>query len=296
MKIKTNKQGILIIAAGHPYYGKMAAALAASIRAKQSNISIHLAYAGEALKYLKAEEVCLFTSTSIIPEKFYKLPNGKTAYIRTKLFLPQLSPFQQTIFLDCDTIWLKNKPDDLFSALDSIDITYQNHGFIDLSAQQLPAGYTLWADINEVKEAYNLSEGKYYQIHSELMYFEKTEKAKLFFKTALQIYDNLKVKSTVFAGAIPDELAFAIASVKLSIYPHLDDWTPVYWAKSFGVTSHLYLLEDSFVAYSMAGHSSTQTEKEQYNYLAAAAYSKLGICCPFAWKDKKIYLQERKIL
>lgn len=288
------KQGILLVAAGHPYYGKMAAALAATIRLVDKEVNIHIAYCGEALCNLTVNEIALFTSQSVIPESYYQTKKGNE-YIRIKLFLNRLSPFEKTIFLDSDLLWLKKKPSELFDSLSGFPMSYQNYGFVDLQSESIPDNFTIWANVNEVKKAYELTT-KFYQVHSEMMYFEKSKVANKYFNTALKIYDNLKVKSLVFAGGIPDELPFAIASSLLEIYPHIDNFVVAYWARAQASKKHVYQLYDDYFALSMAGSNASHQQIADYNILASAAYHHLGLQHPHKWKNKKNFLKERKSL
>ena len=287
-------KGILLIAAGHPYYGKMAAALAATIRVMDSEIPIHLAFTESAVKYLSTRELALFSSSDIIPVDYYTTEKGNN-YIRIKMYMYELSPFKKTLFLDCDLLWLKKSVSDLFDELAGSIVSYQNYGFADLSEETLSNNFTLWADINEVKNAYNINEGRYYNVHSELLYFEKGQQTKKYFKAALKVYDNLKVAATVFAGSIPDELPFAIASAQLAIYPHKDNFTPSYWANAMGNTI-LYNIYKNHFTMSMAGNMANDTQRGNYNILTTAAYQKLGLQQPYQWKNKRSFLSERKII
>lgn len=287
------KKGILLIAVGHPYYGKMAVALAATIRVVDRTIPIHLAHSESAIKYLSKEELELFTSMDIVPTAYYDRKKG-VQYIRTKMFMYELSPFEQTLFLDCDLLWLKKQPLELLEELDGNPISYQNYGFADLSKDVDP-DFNMWADVNEVKKVYALSDGRYYQIHSEVFYFEKGAIAKKYFKTALKVYDNLKVKAKVFAGAVPDELPFTIASAQLEVFPHKDDFRPSYWTR-LGGFKHMYLLSDEYYLISMAGTNSASSVIDNYNILTSAAYHKLGLQYPYKWKNKKSFLKERKTI
>lgn len=285
-------KGILLIAAGHPYYGKMAAALAATIRVMDSEIPIHLAFTESAVKYLSTGELSLFSSSDIIPVDYYTTEKGNN-YIRIKMYMYELSPFKKTLFLDCDLLWLKKSVSDLFDELAGKPITYQNHGYIDLSRNDLADNIDLWANINEVKSAYKFIDGKYYLVHSEVFYFEKGTIANKYFKTALKIYDNIKVKATVFAGSIPDELPFAIATSQLQIFPHQDKYKPSYWIKS-GDNRHIYELSEEYYLISMAGINQNSTIINNYNILTTAAYQKLGLQQPYQWKNKRSFFIRKK--
>ena len=274
------KKGILIIACGHQYYGKMAAALAASIRLK-SDIAIHLAYAGNALTLLKDNELKLFNSKSEIPNDFY-YHAGQAKWIRTKMFIYDLSPFDETLYLDSDMLWLKLSPDELMNELSAHDITFPNHGVNE----------TMWAKSGEIKAAYG--EGKYYSIHSELIYFKKNDKVKRWFDTAKEVYDNLKVSHKVFAGAIPDELPFSIAGALTETYPHEDNYKPVYWGHIEKKHKQIYQIATEYWAFSMGGNVNTNKEKIIYDILSEMTYKKLGLQGFHKWTEKRNFLKERK--
>lgn len=280
------KKGILILALGHPYYGKMAAALAATLRCSSNDLNIHLAYCGNALNHLSSDELSLFCSTKEVPSKYYMVKD-ECKYIRTKVFMYDLSPFDETIFLDADVLWLKKSIESLFNEFENVDVTFSNFGTID-------TGNSLWANIDEVKAAYNFTDQKFYKIHSELVYFKKNKVAKQWFKDAQKVFDNLKVQNTVFAGSVPDELPFAISSMFNKIYPHQDNFKPLYWMNNSTSYLHINQIAASYYGIGMAGPSANQFSIDNYNIIVTAAYNKLKLQNPYSWKNKKSFLKERK--
>jgi hypothetical protein len=277
-----NKRGVLCIAAGHPYYGKMAAALAATIRAADKDLNIHLAWADMALAHMEPAEKKLFTSMAEMPPECYQNKEGENEWIKAKMHIYQLSPYQETLFLDCDVLWLRGSPAQYMEEVKAHDITFPNHGTEE----------TMWAKRDEIIK--NYGPGKYYSIHSELIYFKKGEKAKLWFTTALDIYENLKVKHTVFAGAIPDELPFSIAGALTQTYPHQEKYRPIFWGKVDKGFKQIYEIAQKYWAVSMGGNNSSNFEILIYNILSKAAYYKLNIDKPYLWKQKRTFLPERK--
>jgi hypothetical protein len=274
-------KGILIIACGHGWYGKMSAALAATIRTK-SDIPIHLAYAGNGKQLINDNELKLFNSISEIPAAYYTW-KGKVAWIRTKMFINQLSPFDETLYLDCDLLWTGKAPEEYFNQLEPYELTFSNFGKTD----------TLWASLKEVREVYG--EGEYYTIHSEFIYFKKTGKVKEWFDKALEVYDNLKVKHTVFADAIPDELAFSIAGALTRTYPHKENFRPIFWGKADKKRMlQVHEICNEYAAISMAGNNASNYMMLVYNILSKAAYQKLKLQNSYSWKQKRSFLKERK--
>ncbi len=287
-------KGILIIAAGHAFYGRMAHNLAASIKSVEPDMPIALRWAGSALNHLSLYNINeVFDSIEKIPEDHY-LQNGKNNWIRTKTFIYQLSPFDKTLFLDADTIWLpKRKPSDLFNELENVTITFENYIRYDLS--NLKPKDTVWANISEIKAAYKLERGWYYGLQSEMVYFTRTEAINAYFETVREVYDNLKVKTTEFAGFLPDEIAFSIAAALHGIEPHVHPYYPAYWhpvQRKAGRST----IPDNHYLLSVGGAFQTDQMKDYYNKFASIAFRKLAMDNPWKFMNKRAWLQERKIL
>lgn len=224
-------EGIVIIALGHPEYGKMAANLAASIRFADPFVKIHLVYTPSSITHIQAAHKALFTSMAECPAECYT-KNGRSVYLKAKTHIYDLSPFEKTIMLDADMLFLSDESKkgawQLFQDLKDVEFTFQNRGFLDLSAETLDPTFSRWANVNEVKAVYQTT-GKFYHLASEFIYFTRTDSNKEFFDLAKKIFDEPKVKSFVFDNDIPDELAFDIAAAVLGKYPHKDNYVPIYW-------------------------------------------------------------------
>lgn len=290
-------KGVLLIALGHPNYGRMALNLAVSLKTVDPDVQIALAFAGESLEHIKHYDITRYFDKLIVAPTAAYTRNGAVEWIKAKTYMYQLSPWDETIFLDVDMIWHPEmKASDLFKMMTKVQLTFQNRGYIDLAEKDLDPKYSMWADVNEVKRAYGFKSGKYYQLHSEFFYFKRSEKIQRFFEDAIDIYDNLKVKSFVFGGAIPDELPFGIAMIKNKLYPHETPFTPIYWE----VTEKRQLnrtpreLYAQFFAYSCGGSFHTKTMKDFYNTLAQFYFNKADLQYPYKLTDKRAYLPERQ--
>lgn len=111
-------RGILLVALGAPEYGYMAANLAASIRHSDSEVNIHLVYAGKAISHFTAAHKALFSSMAECPAEYYTRgtrDEGRgindpatdkqqqtTEYIKAKTHIYELTPYEETLFLDVD--------------------------------------------------------------------------------------------------------------------------------------------------------------------------------------------------
>ncbi len=282
------RKGILLIAIGHPNYIKMAINLAAGIKLNEPGMEIALAT--NLLPPAFAMERQLIDVCVFVPDEYFTT-DGKTEYIKVKTRMYDLSPFDETIFLDVDMLWLhKRKPSELFTQLEGIAFTIANTGL---------AGSSIWADINEVKKAYKITDQKYYNFHSEFVYFKKCAAVKKYFHKVKEVYDHPKVKGTNFGGArIADELAFQIASMLLDYYPHQDNYLPTYWwgRDIGGKENHkfAYQLAEKYFSYSIGGNSLPTNVAKTYNQLAGFYFKKMGLANPWIVQNKKSFIPERK--
>ncbi len=290
------KKGFLIFALGHSNYYRMAEALAASLRVNgvdADGISIGLVCDSEA-KILNPH---LFSDILTLPwESFTE--TGKIVFNNATIRVYDLSPYDITIKLDADIIWIPGRrPGELFEDLADVDITFENrgHGWGQRNS--------VWAKEIDLKETYNLHEGyKLYKIFGEFLYFKKTAGNRQFFQKAKQVYKRRKVKTTAsFAnGAFTDELAFQVACMLTETYPHKDDYTPIYNSflelKQFNRKYPYELAQEGFYGYSIGGNITGDFTKKNYDGLAKFYFTKLGLFNPYQVKNKRQFLPERKPL
>lgn len=291
--MKKEKRGVLLIALGHPLYGKLAYTLAQSLKFTSPELKIHLVFTQSSISHLSASQIDIFDSMQDAPHDCYHR-NGNLEYIKAKTWMYQLSPFDTTIFLDVDMIWLPKKSiNNLFDELKELDYTIQNRDYADLGSKSLNPGYSQWANVVEIKKAYGFTQGRYYSLHSEFVYFKKSKQNKKFFDEWIKQYDNLKVNHTVFANGIPDELPLAIASVIHEKYPHQDAYLPIYWERAEKKNMPRAEMFNSFYGYSIGGNRITQQQELTYNDLAQFYANKSGQRIVFKTKSKINYLTER---
>lgn len=231
MATKTPTRGILLIGLGDPNYGNMATNLAATIRVSDPDIPIHLVWHGRSIGHLSDKHKALFTSMSECPEEAITY-DGKIEYIGAKTWMYDLSPFDETLFLDADIFSIPKIPvAPLLDKLsDACDFTIQNRGYANLSKpdSELNPNYATWCNILEVKKHFK-TEGRFYHLHSEFVFFKKNAGNKKFFQKVKQIYKSRPIPWQVFDGGVPDEYAFDIAMAITGHYPHEDNALWVYW-------------------------------------------------------------------
>lgn len=277
--------GILLIAMGHENYLRMAVNLAASIKCSDQSTPIHLVHDGGA-NALPQNERSLFDSAAV-PQDSVWHTKGKPDYIKPKTRLLELSPFDKTLFLDVDMVWMADRPvSQLVNELDGVEFAIMNEG---------PKDVCYWAEPGELR---SMVGGDYplYVYYSELVYFEKTSRIKDYFKKVAKAFDKPKPGTKTFAGsAMPDELAFIIASLQTGVLPHKDNWLPIYWHFRDRKHRHLqpYQLAKMFYAYSIGGNVTPEYAKAHYNNLTAHYAKVMGVSQPYQVRDKRSFISER---
>lgn len=277
-------KGILLIASGQPFYGRMAYNLAVTIKAVEE-IPVTVLHNGAGLSHLSEKQKGIFDQVIEI----------KPSAFAAKLSLYDYSPYTETLYFDADMVWLPGRyPSQLFDELKEVSFTSITEGFYDYetSEDQGNKMYHYWCDLNEAKEKYKLS-GKYYQWRSEVIYFKKGSIAKKLFDEAKKVYQNPKVDAKKFAGHIPDELAINIAACKQGLEPHKLKWTPAYWHRLHGEGRGLSEIVQNYYLMSAGGNYASGVMKDCYNRVCKAAHNKLRLQYLFTLQSKKAVLPER---
>lgn len=289
----SSKRGFVIYAIGHENYYRMAENLAASLcanGAKNSGISIglicdninNLVYPG------------LFDDIMTISTEMFT-NNGKVVFNNATVLVYELSPYNVTIKLDADMIWIEGRnPTALFDELKTVDITFSNRGY------GWSKGNSVWAHEHEIMREYKLSNAdKLYKIYGEFLYFKKNRSVAAFFKKVNEIYKKPKIFCHEFAnGSMTDELAFQIACMLTNTYPHKDNFTPIYNRfLGYDNLKRKYPYElTGYYGYSIGGNFTDDFTKRNYNILAKHYFAKLGLSNPYQVVDKRTFLPERKKL
>lgn len=276
------KQGILIIALGHPYYGRYAFNLAITLKAVE-DIQIAVVHDNTSLSHLDDTQKAVFDI--LVP---CDLKPGCGA----KLHAYDLSPFDQTLLLDADMVWLPvHKPSELFKELEGIEFT----GITEGSTDNPSSHYFFWAQIEEIRSKYGIT-STIHQWRTEVLYFEKSDKVKEMFADAININANHGLSSVKeFAEGIPDELSINISAGKHELNPHKPNWQPSYWAKmhqdKIPEPSTLYR---EYYLLSAGGNMNTDNVKQMYNNIVKAQAPKLGLTHCFPLQSKHSFLTERR--
>lgn len=276
------KKGILLVACGHSYYGRLAYNFAITVKSVDPDFPIAVIHSENSLAHLSVDRRKVFDHMILLP--------GSSGF-GVKLELDLLSPFEETLYCDVDMAWMpKRKPSELFEELNTFDFTSITEGHTEDKSQK----YYFWADPEEIRKKYKIK-GRLYQWRSEVMYFKKTERVKNMFAMARKVHAKPKIDKIIkFGSMIPDELAILIAAAHYEIEPHRYKWTPAFWPRLHGNNySNPVALYNEYYLLSCGGNYATGDLKRLYNGIMKIACSKLKTQHVFPLQDKKGLIEDR---
>lgn len=254
----------------------MAYNLALSIR-HHSDIPIVLFYQGAGITYLFEDQKEVFSDIQELPIEFY-MNEGKPHYVKPKLHLYDLTPFDETIFLDADMIFSPFKTiEDLFEENKDREIQFACRG----EKRMDQTTKSEWVNLSEIENIHGFNH--WYELSSEVIYWKQGDVAQIVFDTAIDYYSNhgmgikrwigekLEEKENAiqeFAGGIPDEVPFSLALEKTEtkiVAPYVPSyWQPAFFTKilkDIDIQKNYYLIS--------AGGASVQSNiKRIYDNLA----------------------------
>lgn len=281
-------RGIVLIAAGSHVYGQLAFNCAMSIKQTDMDMKISLIWSGNGKLHLE-KYLAMFDQVIEIPKECITR-NGLESLLRSKVCLYDLSPYDETIFIDADVILFPFKPiSQIFELLKDVDITIGNRGKTDLNTDPR----LIWAKPQDMLEKFG--DVTIYNLSSEFIYFKKCDKVKDFFDKAKAAFDNPGIEYTRFAGGPSDELAFQIAMIQTGIIPHQSPYLPFYWSpyqKTNKTLTELY--KEDWYGYSIGGASLTPQQKNNYDTLAKVYAKAFGVKYPFLCKSKRELFTNRR--
>lgn len=275
-------KGIVIVAVGHPYYGRMAYNLCLSIK-NVEDFPVTVIQSQNSLAHLSFDQKQVFDNVINLPAD---APIGCGA----KLWADLVSPYEKTLVLDADMLWLPNKkPSDLFETLDC-DFTSITEGY---HPDNLHPKYFLWAIPEEIKEKYPIKSEKLYQWRSEVMYFTKAAAPIFDIARGVFLKPNLNSEQK-YAGGTADELGLVVACGMLDIHPHLYKWMPAYWHLMNGgeIPDFSYLYNNYYLASFGANYASSNSKKLYDRLMRVTCYNR-GTQHVFPLVSKKDFLPER---
>lgn len=268
-------KGVLIVALGNPLYVEYAVNLAASIRAT-SDVNITLIHSDN-LTEINAGQKFAFHKRIVCPKEYY----SSGSYVEAKLWADKLTPYEQTLLLDADTLCSPYKNVlDLMNELEGTEFKMICRGESNKSD---------FVQVEHIKKEFDLT--KWYDLSSELIYFESTD----IFESARAIYDELPNKCWYqrFANGQPDEPSLTIATIKK--FDTIDTFMPSYWEYVSGVNLKNVDIYNKFYILSIGGNVIPPKTTKIYNEMVKYYQQKTGVHT-FTLRAKSRVLKERKTI
>jgi hypothetical protein len=282
------KRGIVTIAVGNSYYGNLAYILALSCK-KFSDLPVFLVAEKDTLSGLNEVEKTIFSEILYVDN--FK-DNFKENYLKVKLFLNELTPYDETLFLDADTVAIKNF-DSVFLEL-KFNILFSYHGYYDISQKRIVSGSKgFWGFPQKIVKYHNLK-GILPSLSSTFILFNKSEESSFIFKQAQKLYEDKNCPLHKFDNYIPDEYFFNVAfSLSGKELPY-SYYYPVFcvWFHKEIKKEELY---ERFYFLTTGGNTTTRKISDIYNQCVANLVSEKDFY-RFKYKDKKIMLKERLLV
>jgi hypothetical protein len=286
-----NKIGILIIALGHKNYSKMAMMLAASLKANGCILPIAIAQDVDQID----EPYRKYFDQFITVKPHCYTWRGSICYIKAKAHMNEITPFEQTLFIDSDVIMINNGMiNTIIESLAGVDFAIKNSGGTPFDSDKVTKDSMQWANLLEVKSAYNFTNEMIWNVHSEFIWWKKNEKTNELFKKWIENFEELKVTPINFAGCVPDELPLWISMCQLGIKPHQEMWHPTFWPMDGDGNKQLFKLRSDYCAISIGGKSMNPHQKSNYDNLCKIYQNMLGFPYLFLAAPKKRWLSERQ--
>lgn len=277
------EKGILLLALNDELYVKYAINLAISIKFNSPNSNITLIHSNNLSKFSKAH-IDLFDNLIECPKEYYKFKNGNS-YIKPKLYLDLLTPYEETLFIDVDTIYSPYKK------VENIFDQCKGKSFV-MVCRGLNTKSSDWVNVDEIKEFYKIK--NWFDCSSEIIYFKKSTTV---FEEAREINKDFELNYVYyrsFANAVPDEPPLIIAMLKKHKKPLIIPFNPTYWEgfdKNFKNNLHIF---NNFELLSIGGNKASNKVQSAYNNLIKWYQQKTGITT-FNY-ESKLKLKERKLI
>lgn len=271
-----NERGIILLAAGHAYYGNYAFTLAVSIKNATPDIPISILVEGAGINHLPGHKLAIFDKIIHVDKECYTCKNSESRDIfKIKTCLYDLSPYKETLYFDVDMLWLPRKSvHQLFDEFKDCDFSMSNRGSMSISDAK--HGFIQWANPEHIKAAYGFTDEKIYNASSEVIYFKKDKSVKKLFTQAKKNFDFPKVNYQIFGDNQPDELSFIIAMMQTGIYPHKDSFFPAYWEHYEKKNMSNAEMYQKFYLASFGGSIQSNSTHQFYNNLAKYYLNKNG--------------------
>jgi hypothetical protein len=285
-------RGVLLIAVGHPNFAKMAFNLAISIKANSPNTVIALAHNYENLNFIDLRYRKNIDIDFFLHEKYYR-HKQKNAFGMMKTLMYDFTPFEQTLYIDVDSLMIKDKtPDRFFYEIEMHDFIIPHGGEMN-PATDAHDNHTHWVRFGNVKNFFKFQNCKIMgHCQSSIIGFKKCELSKQIFEKAHHVYNVLSernIAENMWFSTVPDELCFWLAH-------GIVGYTPTYNPEPFilfswelrNITNYRNVYEHKDLATFPSAMSLLKSyEKNFYNLLVSHYAEKTKLPPLYFWIDKR---------
>jgi hypothetical protein len=257
------------------------------------------------LQYISEVKKQYFNHIIELDPKEYTV-NGKQNHVLNKFRLFELSPFEETIYLDADSVWSRGRNiNDLFEQFKAVDFgftTYNENEYFPINSEKSIFWCKEGNNINDFNKFFKFKKDAiFYHVQASFLYFKKTEKAKQIFDKALEVFLKRDFDFREWADGMADELAFDLALALLNYktenhYSGNIFYYPLNANKKVRINDLPNIYKNYFYI-SLAGHQMHNDFISLYDRLVKY-YSqqdlRLGTSEIYLWKNKADFLTERK--
>lgn len=219
-------QGVCLLAAGAPCYGEYAYNLTASMLRADASTKVALFATPSAIASLTTEQRKIFDRILDIPPNTLHL-DGKVYYNRFKLFLPEVSPYEHSMYFDVDSLWMSQMSvEQLFAYIKTFSpgIAGQCEAVVPVEEDAV-----IFKGIKDLKPlqafhpALTFKGPFFYQLHGQFLYCDKRSSTKEVFKMAQRLFDAMARNELtctmywVWHGQPIEELCLTLATAMIGI-------------------------------------------------------------------------------
>lgn len=182
-----------------------------SLRANEPSLNICLVHDKKSIEHLTEEEEGLFNYMAVADESDYTI-DGKKQYQFTKLLVDKYTPFENTLYIDVDTLFFPNKNiSQLLSGLSAHDFFIgQNGAYNPLNKTRTNNNYTYWSEPGSISKYFGLK-NNLPQTVSGVFYFKKCAFTEKIFSRAREVYKDRRAPVVKWANGRPDEYCYNVA-------------------------------------------------------------------------------------
>jgi hypothetical protein len=274
---------------GYELYVANALNLAMSIKADAPEVSITLIH-DDTINTLTEKEKTFFDILKPAKKEDFFI-NGKPQYQRLKICVDEYSDYEETLYVDVDSIWFPGKNiKNLFDAISEREflIGYNGH-YNPFTRQRTNKNYTYWIENPATACSYFGLKNNLPQTISGTFYFKKGNFSEQMFKIAREVYDDPNAPHIRWGGGKPDEYCFNIALSKLNYSQ--EELHFLYFDKVNGAMPNEKIFQ-SFWGLAAGGNKLQLNIKRLYNDLVSL-YSEHFEIQKHYHVDKKTIIPER---